>query len=498
MSYQLTYIEEPNLEFRYGQKTSSPHDGLSVFGTYSADAGYHKQTISYAIVGTSIGIDKCLEFFEIIKKPIFSDSNERLWPTFPGFHEVTNSMLPNIPTRKVMIDTNTLVQVLSLKDGYKRVGKAVDLYLDALQNIKNNEEPVDIVFCIVPDQLFQVCRPESSVTEGIGYNPSQREVRSKAQGQMNIFDDEVELSYYQYSNDFRRQIKARAMASELPIQIIRESSLVPNPGLVERKLTPLTDRAWNLSVATYYKVGGKPWCLSDIRDGVCYIGLAYKLIDKKKSPTTACVAAQMFLRDGDGIVFRGDTGRWYSPDKKEFHLNKQKARDLIHGVINTYQELGGNPLKEVFIHSHSAIDKEEFEGFREACSSDLKVFAIRVRQDHKGGVRLYRRGRYPILRGSCLYLNQNQSLLWSTGYKPRLGSYDGWETPVPLSIDIQHGSSDIEVVSKDILSLTKLNFNTCKIGMAEPVTVGFSKMVGEILVSHKGDIKESPKFKFYM
>ena len=67
-------------------------------------------------------------------------------------------------------------------------------------------------------------------------------------------------------------------------------------------------------------------------------------------------------------------------------------------------------------------------------------------------------------------------------YAPRLGTYDGWETPVPLRIDIQHGEASIEQVARDILGLTKLNYNACKLGESRPVTVGFSDAVGEILI----------------
>lgn len=499
MRYILKYLEEPNLEFRYGQKLSTPHDGLTLFGPYSADSNYHKPVLSYAVIGTDHGQSLFSNFMALLQKPIISDLDGRIWPMYPGFAEVTNTRIPNTPTHKATLVDHELDTVLRHVNGYLRVGKAVDMYLNALRTIATNDEPVDIVFCIVPDHLFSVCRPQSKVNDGLGEKPSSNQLRQKMIGQLDLFDNDYDdYDYYQYSTDFRRQLKARAMGYRIPVQILRESSLVPYPGKDERKLTPLTDRAWNLSVATYYKIGGKPWCLSDIRDGVCYIGIAYKLLDKQSYQKTACVAAQMFLRDGDGIVFRGETGKWYSPKDKEFHLTKQKARDLIYGVIETYRSLGGKPLSEVFIHSHSSINNEEYEGFIEACPKGVKVVAIRVRQDYRGGIRLYRRGIYPVLRGVYVVLNSRQSLLWTTGYKPRLGSYDGCETPVPLSIDLQHGFASIDEVTRDILSLTKLNFNTCKIGMAEPVTVGFSKMVGEILVSHRGTITESPNFKFYM
>ena len=67
----------------------------------------------------------------------------------------------------------------------------------------------------------------------------------------------------------------------------------------------------------FYKSGAKPWKTPWARDGVCYVGIAYKLSEDKR---TACCAAQMFLDSGDGVVFVGDFGPWYSAERHEFHL----------------------------------------------------------------------------------------------------------------------------------------------------------------------------------
>ena len=69
---------------------------------------------------------------------------------------------------------------------------------------------------------------------------------------------------------------------------------------------------------------------------------------------------------------------------------------------------------------------------------------------------------------------------------------------MPLRIDIQHGEADIVQVATDILSLTKLNYNACKLGDSQPVTVGFSDAVGEILVSNPDIKTRRPQFKFYI
>jgi len=88
--------------------------------------------------------------------------------------------------------------------------------------------------------------------------------------------------------------------------------------------------------------------------------------------------------------------------------------------------------------------------------------------------------------------------LWASGFVPRLRTYPGWESPVPLKIDIQQGEADIEQVARDIFALTKLNYNACRFGDSEPVTIGFSDAVGEILVSNPTLKKRRPTFKYYI
>jgi len=290
------------------------------------------------------------------------------------------------------------------------------------------------------------------------------------------------------------------MGFGVPIQIIRESTLrlqdTGQPG--ERGLTPLSDRAWNLSLTVYYKSGGKPWRLASARDGVCYIGMAYRRAENGTGSRTACCAAQMFLDDGDGMVFMGEYGPWYSPETNEYHLSRKAATSLLTKALESYVNLGGKPLREVFLHCRSTIDVEEFEGFREACPSEISLVGIRVRKERPGGIRVFREGTRPVLRGTCWPVSDRTCYLWASGFSPRLGTYDGWEVPAPLRIDIQHGEADIIQVATDILGLTKLNYNACRLGESQPVTVGFSNAVGEILVSNPKVKDPSRKFKFYI
>jgi hypothetical protein len=415
---------------------------------------------------------------------------------FPGFDAAFACEWPNEPTRLVTLNEATLINASCDKDPNKRAFSVVEQYLQAIERVHRGDDPVNVVVCVVPDEVYTNCRPQSRVPVGTGYAIPAKERRLRESGQADLFDP-YDPRVYQYSVDFRRQIKARAMQYGIPIQIIRESTLRLAPGTrFERHLTPLCDRAWNLGVALYYKSGGKPWRLSSAREGVCYIGMAYRRRDPASGSRSACCAAQMFLDTGDGIVFMGEYGPWYSPEGNDFHLDRGAAKRLLTGVLETYQVLEGKPLREVFLHCRSSINDTEFAGFKDACPQGVQLVGVRVRAET--GTRVFREGTRPVLRGAWWQINERTGYLWGSGFKPRLATYDGWEVPLPMRIDIQHGDADLQVVGRDILGLTKLNYNACRLGESQPVTVGFSDAVGEILVSNPTVEQRSPKFKYYI
>ncbi|MBI2816310.1 MAG: hypothetical protein HYX72_05190 [Acidobacteria bacterium] len=424
------------------------------------------------------------------------DLDPALWPVFPGFEAAFGCSFSPEPTWYKELDEDKLIEICSDLDSKKRAYDAVEEYLSAIRLTEKKDEDFQVIICVLPDIVHRHCRPNAVITEGTGFAVSKREQRARASGQAGIFED-YDPSIYCYSEDFRRQIKARCMKHRVPIQLIQESTITETqPG--ERALvSPASDVAWNLSTALYYKAGGKPWKLAAARPGVCYIGIAFRRTDTSSFGRTACCAAQMFLDSGDGIVFLGDSGPWYSPNKKQFHLSGDAARKLLSGVLELYGNLEGQPLTEIFLHCRSGISDEEFSGYAKACPKGVKLVGVRVKKEISG-LKLFREGDYPVVRGTFWKLSEKTAYLFASGVVPRLGTYPGVEAPVPLRIDLQHGDADIVQVARDIFALTKLNYNACKIGNSEPVTVGFSDAVGEILVSNPTVKERSPKFKFYI
>jgi len=269
---------------------------------------------------------------------------------FPGFEATFACRWPSKATKCFVVDDIALETESRNLDPNKRAFAVVDRYLSEIERIQQGDERVDVIVCVISDLVYVRCRPLSRLApnEGIGQRPTPRMRREREAGQRDLWNS-FDPRIYQLSVDFRRQIKARCMRFEIPIQIVRESTLrIGEPvGTMDRDLTALSGRAWNLAVALYYKAGGKPWRLKTAREGVCYIGLAYRRKDTTSTSPIAACAAQMFLDSGDGIVFMGKYGPWYSHRDNAFHLDKQSARELLEGTLKTYYDLEGHPLKEI-------------------------------------------------------------------------------------------------------------------------------------------------------
>jgi hypothetical protein len=519
MADTFHFLDEPLLSFGEGQVAEDPRDGLSLFGPNERQ----KQLSPNVVIGTARGIALWRGWAQALNSPAacINVARQRPWPPYPGYHVAFGAEWPS-PLKSYELDESELLQSARKADRRERSYAVTNMFLAPLQRIEKLDAKPSIAICIVPDEVYKNCRPKSFVKD-TSDTPRTSEQRGflrnllddHSTGQHRMFDDDdgvVEtprnLEQYGLSPDFRRQLKARMMAHELPVQIVRESTLAitDQVRLGEPGVNPLSDRLWNFGTALYYKLGLKPWKTPWAREGVCYVGLAYRQAEHVKG--TACCAAQMFLDSGDGIVFVGEFGPWYSEDSKEFHLNPLAAEKLLRGTIETYRQQDGRPLREIFLHARSGISEEEFQGFLRACPEGVKLVAIRVRQDREGP-RLYRydehpevsrRGMHPVLRGILWQRTKRHGLLFTTGFKPRIATYDGWEIPVPLSVTIQHGDADLLQVARDILGLTKLNYNACQPGESQPITVKYSDRVGEILLANP-ELKSTDwrhNFKYYV
>jgi phenylalanyl-tRNA synthetase beta subunit len=78
------------------------------------------------------------------------------------------------------------------------------------------------------------------------------------------------------------------------------------------------------------------------------VGIVFRKTDPAIANKTADRAAQMFLDDGDGVVIRGEIEPWYSVEKKQFHLTRKAAKELLTKVLHTYSDRESKPFEKYF------------------------------------------------------------------------------------------------------------------------------------------------------
>jgi hypothetical protein len=168
--------------------------------------------------------------------------------------------------------------------------------------------------------------------------------------------------------------------------------------------------------------------------------------------------------------------------------------------LATYQETHKEPPKELFIHGQTYFNNEEWDAFVSAAPKETNVIGVRI-YGTGGETKLYRDGDYPVLRGTALMLDDKNAYLWTTGYVPQLDTYIGPETPNPLFITAlksKDAMPTMDVILRDIMGLTKINYNSCNFNDGLPVTVRFARMVGDVLTM--GSVKgvDRQPFKYYV
>lgn len=496
----LKVLPEPQLKFAYGQTLPDPRDGMTLFGPF--DKG-EPNNFSVGIIGTPDGIKRFKQWMHSIRKPVYHLRYDLAKPFFPGFEEVYGISFNDQHYAQVTIDVGGLERFYQYSDDHVRIAHIVDMYVDELVRYQDEEHRrVDLWFVVIPDMVYTLCRPKSSVS---GQNTINIGIKKQYdrfnEGLFDSADQKRLRLAYQYEKHFHNQLKIKLLKHKILTQVIKESTVayedfLNKSGKPKRDLSAFqTDIVWSLTTSIYYKAGGMPWKLADIRDGVCYIGLVFKNDDRYQDRRIACCAAQMFLDSGDGQVFKGAVGPWYNTTTKEYHLSKESAQNLLTTALEAFRKTNGKP-REIFIHSRTDFNDEEWSGFLDAAGDTNNIVGVKI--NHEKTFKLFRDSEFPVGRGTVFKKDYRSAFLWSKGFIPRIQSVLGLETPNPLLIQVTRGEADIYTVCQDVLSLTKLNYNSCRFSDGVPVTLKFADTIGEILTAGPDGGHAVLPFKYYI
>jgi hypothetical protein len=132
-------------------------------------------------------------------------------------------------------------------------------------------------------------------------------------------------------------------------------------------------------------------------------------------------------------------------------------------------------------------------GIRQALS-DVPVVELTTLRSTE--FRLVRQGTYPPHRGTLCRFGQ-ANFLFTTGYSPQRETYDGPHIPAPLEL-VRAENADAEISAREILALTKMNWNSADDHTAFPISLAFARRVGLIMSEIPPEQEPHPLYRFYM
>ena len=467
---KLEHIKEPRLQFASGEHVC-PRRGISAYGVFDKSQQSRRDSLMIGAVGSPACLEACSVWLEkcAAEIPARPDNNQpNLFTSFCGFNERTGFGAKfvfgdNLARAIKKTEIDELLDVKAWKD---RVLAAVNLYYENVKFLAQNRN-VDVIVCVIPEALYKsiVLEKKPNIDESL-------DTSVDVTGELN----------------FRRALKAKAMHLGKPLQLVRAYSFETHRGQQDD-----ATKAWNFCTALYYKSGPSiPWKLpvDTGRPTSCAVGIAFYRSRDYQSLNTSL--AQIFDELGNGLILRG-TPIELDKDDRIPHLSSQQAHDLLVSALNEYRIALRNYPGRVVVHKTSNFTLAEIDGLKQA-AHELRIDALDFVTILDSNLRLFRNGEYPPYRGTKIELDEKRHLFYTRGAVQYYRTYTGLYVPQPIELRIVRSDESPTFIAKEVMGLTKMNWNNTQFDGKYPVTLGCARKVGEVL-KYLGE-HEAPQIRY--
>ena len=267
---------------------------------------------------------------------------------------------------------------------------------------------------------------------------------------------------------------------------------------------------WGLSTSLYAKATGVLWHPEAIQDDTAYIGISYAFSEQKR----ICIGcSQLFDSTGTGIrmVLRKINNPIFL-GKSNPYMREDDARTMMTELREQYYHSAPvNTLKRVVIHKTTPFIREEIAGIMQAFSGiEVELVQIQdycpwrgIRFGTDPGPKAY---GFAVKRGLAVKLDRDSFLLWTHGcvIHPELsGTYNYYKgsrgIPAPLLVRRYAGNASGDTLAKEILMLTKMNWNSGdSLYKTLPVTLDFAKVLARMSKQNEAIFDKAYDFRFFM
>lgn len=468
-------VTEPALLFHPDRSTDTdvhPLRGLRQFGPYSRSHNFKlRDPLHVGVLCPSGGLTKVAQLFNEIRTTQRPRERRTYLQDYDGFSKVFGIGLdcPLHPQDERFCELPSAQLETALKNPEPQ-RQVAEIVLSGVRQLATKKHLFDMLVVYLPDWL----------------SPAFRSPKEDLESDFDLHDT----------------LKAACAAQGVPVQVLNDDAFT---------YLCRCSVAWRLSLAIYTKAGGVPWKLAGYESRHAYVGLSYCL--RKGSPAqfvTCC--SQIFDAEGTNLrflLYESQNGLY---EGKNPYLSRQDMRRVMARTIDLYQRQKGSPPARLVVHKTTQFRPEEIDGCIDALGAvdDLELLTISastpwhaIRIDPpKGAGPKGESALYPIERGTVLPLGSFEYALWTQGNASGIGNSnyfkEGKGIPHPLLVTRSLGTGGSHVSARELLGLTKMNWNNDSLYDRLPVTLSYASVLARV-VKRLGTLSNSPyDFRFFM
>lgn len=287
------------------------------------------------------------------------------------------------------------------------------------------------------------------------------------------------------SFDLHDYLKAQCVRRGVATQLIEENTLAD----------PQMCRVyWWLSLALYAKSKRTPWALDCLEEGTAYAGVGLSIDTNQKTGQHVVLGcSHIYSSRGEGLRYR--LTKIENPIIRQGnpYLSEDDARRLGESIRQLYFDATLKLPERVVIHKRTPFQREEREGLFQGLAGVRRIDLVEVTIEPElrdmasvfDGKGAFRQDTFPVRRGTVICLDDFSALLWNHGVTRAVQSgrkyYQGKRRiPTPLVLRRHSGDTSLEVLAREILGLSKMNWNSFDLYAKVPATIASSNEIARI------------------
>lgn len=480
----LSQLEEPKLVFSLtdnSYKCIHPLKGLKSYQPLDCSFGSeigNQSIIKLAIIFPDKGFDRLINHLNDLKRTILHKSEQEYLIEYSGFDSIYRKYIdiPNNKSSRLCVSINEQ-EIISKShiEFYDIIKRKIDYF----ETIKGE---FDVLIIYFPEAWKQL-----------------RELKT-------------ESTYF----DLHDSVKIYCAKKNIKVQFIEDKSI---------KYFDQAKVKWWLSLGLYVKANGVPWKSYTTDSNTAFVGLGYALKRSNNNDKVVMGYSQIFDSAGQGLRFLLQPIEKPVYRGKNPFMSKEDARRMVLKLKESYFKTDPNSkLEKLVIHKTTHFTRDEMEGIAQALEGIPNVELLQIQQScfwqgirgnlilkegrwvPKNGKKRYEVHPYPISRGKVLQLDNFSFLIWTHGSiehdeiagRNRNYYQGGRGIPTPLLIRRFRGQDSIEVTAREILMLTKMNWNSGNLYKNLPVTLDFSKALSRMAKQDETLNNITYDFRFFM